>query len=53
MLITSSNSKDAALLQPGVIDEWMWRRIIDKMYDELDARQLEDRFIQQIDIREN
>ena len=42
---TSGNSKDQGLVQPGIIDEWMWRRIIEKMYDEVDARELEERFL--------
>lgn len=39
-------------LQPGVIDEWMWRRIIEKMYDQADAQELEERFVNQINMRE-
>ena len=52
ILNQTNNSKDAGLVQPGIIDEWMWRRIIEKMYDEVDARQLEERFIEQICIRD-
>ena len=29
----------------GVIEEWMWRRVIDKMYDAEDATILEKRFM--------
>ena len=32
-------------VQTGVIEEWMWRRIIEKMYDYEDAVELETRFI--------
>lgn len=39
-------------LQLGVIEEWMWRRIIEKMYDYVDAVELEDRFLQQIAARD-
>lgn len=35
-------------MQLGVIEEWMWRRIIEKMYDYVDAVELEDRFAQQV-----
>ena len=28
----------------GIIDEWMWRRVIEKMYDQEDAEVLEQRF---------
>lgn len=35
-----------------VIEEWMWSRIIQKMYDYLDAVELEHRFIKQIAIRD-
>jgi len=28
-----------------VIEEWMWRRIIEKMYDVEDSKELEYRFI--------
>lgn len=38
--------------QTGVIDEWMWRRIIEKMYDQADAIELEQRFHQQMNKRE-
>ena len=39
-------------MQLGVIEEWMWRRIIEKMYDYVDAVELEDRFLQQIAMRD-
>ena len=39
-------------LQPGIIDEWMWRRIIEKMYDQADAQELEERFMMQMAYRE-
>ena len=35
-------------MQSGGIEEWMWKKIIDKMYDPEDARVLEERFIMQI-----
>lgn len=50
---TAGTGKDSGLVHPGIIDEWMWRRIIEKMYDEVDARELEERFLQQINLREN
>lgn len=28
----------------GFIEEWMWRKIIDKMYDPADSEALEDKF---------
>lgn len=39
-------------VQSGVIEEWMWRRIIEKMYDYVDAVELEDRFLKQISLRD-
>lgn len=41
------------LIQQGIIEEWMWRRIIEKMYDPQDSQVLEERFLQQIEYREN
>ena len=32
-------------INTGVIEEWMWRKIIDKMYDPQDAYQLEQKFL--------
>ena len=40
-------------VQTGVIEEWMWRRIIEKMYDYDDAIELEDRFTNQIKSRDS
>lgn len=31
-------------IQNGVIEEWMWRKIIEKMYDPQDSNMLENRF---------
>lgn len=39
-------------IQNGTIDEWMWRKIVEKMYDEQDCLQLEDRIQEQISLRE-
>ena len=39
-------------IQGSCIDEWMWRRIIDKMYDPTDSHVLEQRFSEQIRQRE-
>lgn len=30
----------------GIIDEWMWRKIIEKMYDPMDADILEQKFLE-------
>ena len=39
-------------INTGVIEEWMWRKIIDKMYDTQDAYQLEQKFLSSICHRE-
>jgi len=39
-------------INTGVIEEWMWRKIIDKMYDPQDAYQLEQKFLSSICQRE-
>ena len=39
-------------VQADVIEEWMWRKIIDKMYDPLDSQVLEERLYLQIEKRE-
>ena len=31
-------------IQNGIIEEWMWRRIIEKMYDPQDSQILEQKF---------
>ena len=39
-------------MQLGVIEEWMWRRIIEKMYDYVDAVELEDRRVRLVGVHE-
>lgn len=36
----------------GFIEEWMWRKIIEKMYDPMDADILEQKFLEQIYVRD-
>ncbi len=36
-------------IQAGTMEEWMWRKIIEKMYDPKDFEVLESRFFQVID----
>jgi hypothetical protein len=36
-----------------VIEEWMWRRIIEKMYDLEDSKELEFRFMSKIQQRDD
>jgi hypothetical protein len=45
-------SKSLEQILNGSIDEWMWRRIIEKMYDPHDADELERRFVEQMEQRE-
>lgn len=39
-------------IQSSTIEEWMWRKIIEKMYDPQDSQVLEQRFWEQIEQRE-
>jgi hypothetical protein len=39
-------------VQTGVIEEWMWRKIIEKMYDPQDSYILEQKFTDQIMLRD-
>ena len=39
-------------IQSTCIEEWMWRKIIEKMYDPQDSQILENRFISQIEKRD-
>lgn len=39
-------------VQSDFIDEWMWRRIIEKMYDPKDGAILEQLLLAQIDLRQ-
>ena len=41
------------IINGGVIEEWMWRRIIERMYDSDDARLLEKKFQDQMGLRES
>lgn len=36
-------------IQNGNMEEWMWKKIIEKMYDPKDFKILEQRFYQMID----
>jgi hypothetical protein len=40
------------LLTQSSLEEWMWRKIIEKMYDPQDSHILEQKFLNQIQLRD-
>ena len=38
-------------IQNGVIEDWMWLKILEKMYEEKDAKILQDRIKEVIQMR--
>lgn len=45
-------TKELEQIQNGFIEEWMWTKIIEKMYDPSDSEVLEGRFLEAISLRE-